>query len=90
MKRILITLAAVLCCAMTVSAQGSQEGRNRTLAVSLDESFRAQHQPLLLHIIIIHNWGTKVLISEQNAKEKFFIFVKIPQDIKLFRRSGVI
>ena len=36
MKKIMMTLAAVLCCAMTVSAQDAQEGRNRTHRITLE------------------------------------------------------
>ena len=43
MKTILITLAAVLCCAMTVSAQGSQEGRNQTYRITLNKVQYAHH-----------------------------------------------
>ena len=43
MKTILITLAAVLCCAMTVSAQGSLEGRNRTYRITLNKVQYAHH-----------------------------------------------
>lgn len=38
-----MTLAAVLCCAMTVSAQGSQEGRNRTYRITLNDVQYAHH-----------------------------------------------
>lgn len=43
MKKYLMTLAAVLCCAMTVSAQGSQEGRNRTYRITLNDVQYAHH-----------------------------------------------
>ena len=35
MKKILMTLAAVLCCTISVSAQDAQEGRNRTYRITL-------------------------------------------------------
>lgn len=43
MKKYLMTLAAVLCFAMTVSAQGSQEGRNRTYRITLNDVQYAHH-----------------------------------------------
>ena len=43
MKKILMTLAAVLCCTMTVSAQDTQEGRNRTYDITLGNVQYAHH-----------------------------------------------
>jgi len=43
MKKIMMTLAAVLCCAMTVSAQDAQEGRNRTHRITLGEVHYSHH-----------------------------------------------
>ena len=43
MKKYLMTLAAVLCCVLTVSAQDAQEGRNRTYSITLGEVQYTHH-----------------------------------------------
>ena len=43
MKKIMMMLAAVLCCAMTVSAQDAQEGRNRTHRITLGDVHYSHH-----------------------------------------------
>ena len=47
MKKILLTLAAVLCCMMTVSAQDAQEGRNRTYNITLGNVQYTHHDEKL-------------------------------------------
>ena len=47
MKKILLTLAAVLCCTMTVSAQDAQEGRNRTYNITLGNVQYTHHDEKL-------------------------------------------
>jgi hypothetical protein len=43
MKKMMMTLAAVLCCSMTVSAQDVQEIRNQTYNITLDKIQYAHH-----------------------------------------------
>ena len=46
-KKILLTLAAVLCCIITVSAQDAQEGRNRTYNITLGNVQYTHHNEKL-------------------------------------------
>ena len=43
MKKILTTLAAILCCAITISAQDAQTNRNRTYRITLGNVQYAHH-----------------------------------------------
>ena len=43
MRKILMTLAAVLCCAITASAQDAQTDRNRTYRITLNDVQYAHH-----------------------------------------------
>ncbi len=43
MKKILVTLAAVLCCTICISAQETQEARNKTFNITLGDIEYAHH-----------------------------------------------
>ena len=77
MKKILMTLAAVLCCIISISAQNTQEGRNRTYNITLGNVQYAHHNEKLSAGDAVGKMITGVLTGQTSVQA-----TKYEEDVK--------